>query len=119
VSGRENGRTDFGSIFAASIIGAVRKSSHTPEYAELRAALSKARDRAGLSQRALAAKLSVPHSWIAKVESGERRIDAVELVWFLNACGADPVSVFSEVVRSIGIKIGRRPKTASRRGKGE
>ena len=62
------------------------KSTHTTEYALVRAELKAAREGAQLTQRALAARLGVPHSWIAKVEAGERRIDVVELCWFLGAC---------------------------------
>jgi transcriptional regulator with XRE-family HTH domain len=73
------------------------KSVHSPEYSALRAALSEARTKAGLSQRQLAARLHVPHSWVAKVENGERRIDLVEFGWFVSACGADPRRVASRV----------------------
>ena len=45
---------------------------------------------AGLSQRQVAAVLRLPHSWVAKVESGERRLDLVEFGWFCAACGASP-----------------------------
>lgn len=65
----------------------MEKSTHTPEYHLVRAELKAAREGAQLSQRALATRLGVPHSWVAKVESGERRIDVVELCWFLAECG--------------------------------
>jgi transcriptional regulator with XRE-family HTH domain len=68
----------------------MRKSTHTTEYAHLRERLTELRAAAGLSQRALAAALNVPHSWVAKVESGDRRIDLVEFAWFCAACGAAP-----------------------------
>jgi hypothetical protein len=42
--------------------------------------------------------LKVPHSWVAKVESGERRIDFIELYWYLRACGEDPGSTLSQLV---------------------
>jgi len=71
----------------------MRKSSHTPEYAALRGELRSARAEAELSQRDLAARLHVPHSWVAKVENGERRIDLVEFCWFLSACGMDPMPI--------------------------
>lgn len=70
----------------------MKKSTHTREYAALRAALTAARKSAGISQRELATRLNVPHSWVAKVESGERRIDVVEFWWFMSACDADPAS---------------------------
>ena len=69
----------------------MEKSTHTSEYAALRAELRAARKSAGLSQRDLATRLKVPHSWVAKVESGERRIDLVEFHWFLSACAVDPL----------------------------
>lgn len=74
------------------------KSVHTAEYAAVRAELRAAREAAGLSQRALAARLRVPHSWVAKVESGERRIDLVEFGWFIAGCDADPLDVFSRLM---------------------
>jgi transcriptional regulator with XRE-family HTH domain len=76
----------------------MRKSIHTPEYAAMRAQLHKARTDAGLSQRDLAARLNVPHSWVAKVENGERRIDLIEFCWFLKECGGNPVAVFRKLV---------------------
>jgi transcriptional regulator with XRE-family HTH domain len=67
----------------------MRKSTHTPEYAALRERLAAIRAGAGLSQRQVAAAMRLPHSWVAKVESGERRIDLVEFGWFCRACGVD------------------------------
>jgi transcriptional regulator with XRE-family HTH domain len=45
----------------------MQKSVHTKEYKALQAELRAVREAAGLSQRDLAAKLDVPHSWVAKV----------------------------------------------------
>ena len=75
----------------------MNKSTHTPEYAALRSALRFARETAGLSQRELATRLKVAHSWVAKVETGERRIDLVEFRWFLSACGADPLAAVAAI----------------------
>jgi transcriptional regulator with XRE-family HTH domain len=77
-------------------MGAMRKSTHTPEYDFLRSELLRIRTDAKLSQRGLAGRLRVPHSWVAKVESGERRIDVVELAWVLAACGSDPARALAE-----------------------
>jgi transcriptional regulator with XRE-family HTH domain len=82
-------------------MGAMEKSVHTPEYASVRAGLRATRENAGLSQRDLATRLKVPHSWVAKVESGERRIDLVEFCWFVLACDADPVPLSRRLVRQI------------------
>ena len=77
----------------------MEKSTHTAEYAALRAELRGARKSASLSQRDLAARLKVPHSWVAKVESGERRIDLLEFCWFLSACGFDPLTVSERLMQ--------------------
>ena len=76
----------------------MEKSVHTQEYKALRAELRAIREKAGLSQRDLAAKLGVAHSWVAKVEAGERRIDVVELTWFFSACGADAAAATSALI---------------------
>ena len=54
-------------------------SAHQRRYAELRRRLRDARASAGLTQRDVAARLNRPPSFIAKVESGERRLDVLEL----------------------------------------
>jgi transcriptional regulator with XRE-family HTH domain len=89
----------------------MEKSVHTPDYRALRAELQKTRADSGLSQRDLAAKLGAPHSWVAKVENGERRIDLVEFCWFVAACGQDPNAVFRELLR-------QRPSLGTRGAKG-
>lgn len=40
--------------------------------------------------RELAELLNKPHSYVYKVEHGERRIDPVEFVQWCWACGVDP-----------------------------
>ena len=80
----------------------MKKSTHTPEYALLRAELKAARENAQLSQRVLAERLGVPRSWIAKVEAGERRIDFVELCWLATACRTDPAELVSLIARKVG-----------------
>jgi transcriptional regulator with XRE-family HTH domain len=66
----------------------MKKSVHTGEYALLLERLGELRGKAGISQRELGRRLGVPHTWVAKVESGERRIDLIEFGWFCAGCGA-------------------------------
>ena len=70
---------------------------HRPAYRKLCKQLLALRNDAGLSQRALAALLSKPHSYVAKVEHGDRRIDPVEFVEWCRACNAKPSKQISSV----------------------
>jgi transcriptional regulator with XRE-family HTH domain len=79
----------------------MKKSVHTPEYAFLCSELRKLRTDAKLTQRELAARLNFPHSWVAKVETGERRIDFVEFCWFVSACGINPLRLAKKLVEVI------------------
>ena len=54
-------------------------STHSPRYRVFRRRLVEAREACGLSQRDVARRLRRPPSFIAKVEIGERRLDALEL----------------------------------------
>ena len=49
--------------------------------------LRQAREDNGLTQREAAAKLGRSHSFVAKSEAGERRVDVVELLQFAAAYG--------------------------------
>lgn len=89
-------------------MGAMRKSTHTGEYALLRERLVTMRQDAGFSQRELARRLKVQHTWIAKVESGERRIDLVEFAWFCQACNADPTAMARPILVAANCRTTRR-----------
>jgi len=94
----------------------MEKSTFTPEYAILRDRLIQIRNGAGLTQRELAKRLEVAHSWVAKVESGERRIDLVELCLLLTACGGDPSVVTGQLaaqISKIQAKRHRKGKSGS------
>ena len=55
-------------------------SVYSDEYQRVINALKKARKEKGITQAQLAEALGKPQSFIAKVESGERRLDVVEFV---------------------------------------
>ena len=67
------------------------KGLHTEPYRRLRAQLVVERKQAGLTQDAVAKKLSKSQSYVAKYERGERRLDIVELIEVSTAIGFDPV----------------------------
>lgn len=66
----------------------------------LRAALVGARKGAGLTQSALAARLHCHQSFVARLESGERRVDVVELVVLARALEADPAALLAHVAQA-------------------
>jgi len=55
------------------------KSVYSKEYEFVLEQLKAARLEAGLTQKDIAEKLGKPQSYISKCESGERRLDNVEL----------------------------------------
>ena len=60
-------------------------------------ALVDARKSAGLGQDDLADRLKCHQSLVARIESGERRIDVIELVVLARAIGFDPFDVLAIV----------------------
>jgi len=57
-------------------------SVYSARYKEFLKRLKAARLEMGLTQEEVAAQLNVPQSYVSKCESGERRIDVIELVDF-------------------------------------
>lgn len=66
------------------------------------AVLAEARKSAGLSQRELALRLRQPHSFIGKIESGERRVDVVEFIGIARGLGIDSMDLLRKVLRRVG-----------------
>ncbi|MEX0910110.1 MAG: helix-turn-helix transcriptional regulator [Candidatus Paceibacterota bacterium] len=60
----------------------MKKSIHTKEYAYFVERLCKARKEAGLTQVQVAKKLKRPQSYISTIESGQQRVDVIELQKF-------------------------------------
>ena len=56
----------------------------------LRNFLKEARLAAGLRQLDVAQALNRPQSYVAKIESGERKVDFIEVLEFCEAVGLDP-----------------------------
>ncbi len=62
------------------------------------AALVEARKSAGLGQKDLARLLRCHQSFVARLESGQRRIDVIELVALCRALNCDPHGLLSVVI---------------------
>ncbi len=74
-----------------------KKSLFSPRYDSFVKLLRETRMAAGLSQRDAAKKLDRTQSFISKCESGERRVDVVELVDFLRAYDQEPNAFFKKI----------------------
>lgn len=65
-------------------------SINTKEMQALTNWLKQARQDQKFSMRALAERMDKPHSFVQKVEQGERRLDVVEYVWYCRKLGVNP-----------------------------
>ena len=63
----------------------VKKSLYSAEYEHFLQVLREAREAAGLSQMQAARKMGRLQSFVSKCESGERRVDVIELRKFCEA----------------------------------
>lgn len=84
-------------IFAGVSRKSPKKSLHTPRYDLFLKMLREAREGAGLSQRQAARKLDRTQAYVSKSETGERRVDVVEMVDFLRAYGLEPQSFIGKI----------------------
>jgi transcriptional regulator with XRE-family HTH domain len=80
-------------------VRAAAKWVQPEHYQIVGAALAAARRKANLTQVELAERLGKPQSVVSGYESGKRRIDLVEFVLISRTLGANPLEVFSEIVR--------------------
>ena len=76
------------------------KSQHAAEYRLVPGFLRGLREQAGLTQRALGAKLKKPQSWVYNCETANRRVDVTEFASWCRACGADPVKSVARLLAS-------------------
>ena len=76
------------------------RASHAAEYRQFLTRLRAAREQAGLSQVEVARRLGKPQSYVSKCESGERRVDVVELAAF--------AAVYGKALEEF-VSVARRP----------
>lgn len=84
-------------------------------YAEFRRLLVVAREKAGLTQDELGAKLVPPRpqSYIGKIESGTRRLDALEYWDIAHAVGYDPCGL----LKKLDATMAERPRKRANKSK--
>jgi transcriptional regulator with XRE-family HTH domain len=61
--------------------------------------LRQMREKAGLTQRQLAAKIRQPQWWVHRNEIGSRRVDVAEFVEVCRGCGVDPAAALTELAQ--------------------
>ncbi|SDT69377.1 helix-turn-helix domain-containing protein [Jiangella sp. DSM 45060] len=71
----------------------MERSRGSVEYEHLCAVLRALRHEAGLTQYDVAGRLGTPQSFVSKYESGERRLDVVELAHVADALGSSLAAV--------------------------
>jgi transcriptional regulator with XRE-family HTH domain len=76
-------------------------SLFTAAHRELVTAVKELRKKAGLSQRQLADALGREQNFVARIETGQRRVDLIEFVQICRACGAEPMDETTKLVRVI------------------
>lgn len=64
---------------------------YSAEHRQFVALLRELREAAGLTQEELAERLDRDQPWVSVVESGQRRIDVIELRHICRALSVDPV----------------------------
>ena len=77
------------------------RSLRTPGHRALMQVLIEARKEAGITQQELADQLNRPQSYVAKVETGERRLDVVEFIEWADGIGRSPAELVGLVANAI------------------
>jgi transcriptional regulator with XRE-family HTH domain len=75
------------------------KSQHNMMYRVLPPFLREMREKAGLTQREIGKRLNKPHSYIYNCETANRRVDTTEFIAWSKACGVDPKTAFSQLLK--------------------
>ncbi|MDO5639438.1 MAG: helix-turn-helix transcriptional regulator [Neisseria sp.] len=81
----------------------LRLSVHSSEHLFLRHLFTQRRLALGLSQRALAERLGVLHSFVGKVETGDWRLDVFEFISYCRALEWDAVEVLNQLFSELKI----------------
>lgn len=83
----------------------MRRWVSSSSYKSAIEALVKARHLSGKTQREVATLIAKPPSFVAKVETGERRLDFVEFIVLARAVDQDPATLLSDIARELGDKV--------------
>lgn len=73
----------------------------TKAHKRLIAALIEARKRARWSQAKAADKLDYSQTWLARIESGQRRVDVIEYTALCKLYGSDPCKLLKLLLNNL------------------
>ena len=76
------------------------KPNQSRAYAKVPPFLRSIRGNARLTQRQLATKIGRPQWWVARIETGSRRVDVAEFMVFCEGCGTDPAKAINALRRA-------------------
>lgn len=77
------------------------RSLRTPGHLALMQVLTEARKEMRVTQQELADRLDRPQSYVAKVETGERRLDVIEFIEWTTAIGVPSAKLMSKIAESV------------------
>ena len=73
------------------------KTIYSANNIKLTSWLKDARESKGLTMRDLGERLQRPHSYVAKIEGCERRLDVIEFIDYCKALEESPVDVLKQL----------------------
>ena len=75
------------------------KAQHSMKYRVLPPFLREMRENAGLTQRDMGKILNKPQSYVYNCETANRRVDITEFIVWSEACGVNPKTAFSRLLK--------------------
>ena len=93
------------------------KTLFSSAYRQLIAAVVDARKQARLTQRQLADRLGKPQNYVGRVETEQRRLDFIELIAWLKACGVDAEEAVVALARKIAGSLPAGKRRMQRKAK--
>jgi transcriptional regulator with XRE-family HTH domain len=75
------------------------KRNHALAYRKVPGFLRELRGRAGLTQADVGVRIGTSQVFVARCESGSRRVDVAEFIEIARALGLDPVEAFAELAK--------------------
>ena len=79
----------------------MRDTLRSPRQIKLRKLLRDLREKGGLTQADVSARLDRPQSFVAKYEGGERRLSTIEFIDVARALDLEPIAVLRQLLKAL------------------